>query len=139
MLVARVVDDLLITGVRSDVDEFLVNLNEKFPFVSAVRGPEIIKFHGMNIVLNDNCSASIHADEKLNALDGYPLSRVRRRQFDSTFTEVEKSSSCLSTLLSVGLVLLTHFYMLSTHPIYSRLDPLLLSTRCCHKQSTFVY
>lgn len=92
LLVSKVVDDLLITGVKSYVDDFLVKFDMKFQFGSIVRGPGILKFYGMKIIQNEDFSLSIHADDKLNSLECYPLPRIRRRQVDSACTDVEKSS-----------------------------------------------
>lgn len=92
LLIAKVVDILLITGVKSYNDDFLANFNEKFAFGSVVRGLGIIRSYGMTIVENEDFSTSIHAAVKLDALECCPLSLVRRRHVDATVSEVEKLS-----------------------------------------------
>lgn len=54
LLVARTVDVLLITGVTSYVDDFLVKFNKIFQFGSVVCDPGYLKFYGMKIVHNDS-------------------------------------------------------------------------------------
>lgn len=46
LLVAKV-DDLLITGVKSYVEEFLEKFTKKFEFGSVVRGPDVLQFYGL--------------------------------------------------------------------------------------------
>lgn len=116
LLVAKVVGDLLVTGVTSYVDDFLVNFNKKIQFGSIVRGSGIIKFYGITIVQNEDFSSSIHADDKLDSLECHPLSRIPRRQVDSKYTVVGKSSfmSVNSSLgwLGISALPLCLFYAL---------------------------
>lgn len=78
LFIAEVVDDLLITCVKSYVDEFLGSFNVKFSFGSIVRHPGIINFYSITTVQRDEFSAPIQADVKLITFKCYPLSRVFR-------------------------------------------------------------
>lgn len=83
LLVAKSVDDLLIAGVPESTKKFLSRFNSRFSFRTVVSGPGILKFYGLTIEQHEDFSSSIHADDKLNSIECFPLSRIRRRQVDS--------------------------------------------------------
>lgn len=60
-------------------ERFIEHLNKKFKFGSIVCGPSTFKFYDMLIVKNEDFARSIHADDKLNALKYYFLSRAQSR------------------------------------------------------------
>ena len=92
LIVAKIVYHLIMTGVKHFVDIFLKKFDDKFKFGSIVHGPGIIKFYGLTIEQFEDMSSTIHSDDKLNAIECFPLSRIRRRQADSVLNNVEKSS-----------------------------------------------
>lgn len=58
----------------------------------------------MNIVKNENYSISIHADDKLNQLEPYPISRSRRRELSEKMNDIEKKAF-MSINESIGWLL----------------------------------
>lgn len=92
LIVIKIVDDLLITGEKEFMDNYLNDFNEKFEFGTIIRSPGISKCFDLTILQNNDSSCTIHGDEKLMAKEGYPFSRIRRRQPDSPFSDYEKSS-----------------------------------------------
>lgn len=88
-------DNLLMTSEQSDVDILIDRFNAKFSFPTVVHRPGVLKFHAMTILRAENCSSTVHADEKLNTIESFPLSRVLRRQFDSQLNDIDKSSFML--------------------------------------------
>lgn len=63
--VAKVLYDLLIAGVTSIVDDFLVIFNKKFQLKRVLRRPCIIKFNSTTIVQNKKHFSFVQADRKL--------------------------------------------------------------------------
>lgn len=72
--------------------KFIHGLNEKFKFGTEAQGPGNILFYGLNIVPNECFTCSIIAEDKLQALQQYPITRLRRLEFYSEITAVEKSA-----------------------------------------------
>lgn len=71
LLVVKIVDDLWITGIPSEVKKFLTDFNKEFSFGSVVSVPGILKFYGLSIGYLDDKSSSFHADGNLNVLEGF--------------------------------------------------------------------
>jgi len=92
LIVAKVVDDLLLSGEEAVVAKFLADFNSMFKLGTITRGPGNLRFYGLMITQDEDCSSTIHGDEKLNALEPYPLSRVRRRQVDQHMSSIETSA-----------------------------------------------
>ena len=92
LLVAKIVDDLLVTGLPEVVRAFLQKFNMRYKLGTVAHGPGRLRFYGMNIVQEDDFSSYIDADDKLASLETFPLTRLRRREVDSPLTTVEKAS-----------------------------------------------
>lgn len=106
LTVAKIVDGLIMTGLKSDVEMFLRRFDERFKLGTIVHGPGVLRFFGMTIEQFDDYASEIHADDKLNSIECFPLSRVRRIHFDSSLTAVEKSSF-MSVNYSLGWLSIT--------------------------------
>lgn len=92
LLVGKIVDDLLMTGVQEQVSVFIKHFNSKFKFGSVTSGPGKLRFYGLDITQHDDYTSSIKGDEKLTALESVPLTRSRRREINEQMNEIEKSS-----------------------------------------------
>ena len=105
LIVIKIVDYLLMTGEKSYMDNFIRQFNDKFQFGTVIHGPGILKFFGLTIIQNTDFSCTVHGDEKLMALEVFPLPRTRRRQPDSELSDYEKSSymSVNSSLSWLGI------------------------------------
>lgn len=101
LVVIKIVDDLLMTGEDASVNDFIERFNKKFELGTVVRGPGSFKFYGISMSQDEDLSSSVNADEKLNLIDSFPLSRVRRRQCNSSLTSVEMSAF-MSVNSSIG-------------------------------------
>lgn len=73
------------------VESILQQFDSKFKLGSVGCGPGVLKVYGMLIVQLEDFSSSIDADDKPEALESFPLCRVRRRQWDFSLTLAEKS------------------------------------------------
>lgn len=49
----------------------------------------------MNLIQDDDYNVSIHSDGKIQCIEPYPISRVRRKQCDENMTELELNRICL--------------------------------------------
>lgn len=105
LVVAKVAYDLIFAGENSNVEDFITKFTAKFKIGTVFRGPGILKFYGMTIEQHDDFSIIIHPADKLDANECYPSQRIRRRQFKSAFTEIEKASfmSVNSSLCWIGI------------------------------------
>ena len=92
LLAAKIVDDILITGVYKHVKAFLHGFNSKFALGTVVSGPGNLRFYGLNIVQDEDMSCSINAEDKLLALEQCPITRLRRQEHDSELNAVERSA-----------------------------------------------
>lgn len=87
VVVAKIVDDHLITGEESFVSSFLKTFDTKLKFGSVTHGPGCLRIFGLDICQHDDFSITIDADEKRKALEPYPLSRFRRKASEQSRRE----------------------------------------------------
>ena len=103
ILLAKIVDDILVTGEVAVFENVLRMFNEKFKFGTIVHGPGKLRYFGFNVIQYDDYTTVIDGDDKLSALEPPPLSRIRRKAVDDKLNEVEKSAfsslnSCIGWL-----------------------------------------
>ena len=67
-----------------------------------------MRFFGLNITQHDDFTSTIDGDQKLQAIEPYPLSRVRCRQCDEVMNAIERSSF-MSINASIGWLGITAF------------------------------
>lgn len=101
MLAVKIVDDILLTGTDSSMRLFITEFNKKFTLGEVVHGPNSLRFYGMNLIQESDWSVTIHADDKLQSLEPYPISRTRRRQIDDQMNDIEKKAF-MSINASIG-------------------------------------
>lgn len=89
---AKIVDEILFTGESDGVGTCLTGFKEIFKFGTAVHGPGNLRFYGMIILQNDDYFCNINFDDKLSALEPYPITRLRRLEFKLIIAEIEKSA-----------------------------------------------
>lgn len=106
MIIIKIVDDLLATGTDPALRFFIVGFGKLFKLSETLNGPGRLRFFGLSIVQQDDFSCSIDGDEKLQAIEPYPLSRVHRRQVCEEMNEIE-SSSFMSINDSIGWLCIT--------------------------------
>lgn len=92
MLALKIVDDILLTGTDAAMQNFIFAFDKKFKLGEVVYGPSTFRFYGIIIIQESDWSVSIHADDKLNALEPYLISRTRRRQIVEQINDIEKKS-----------------------------------------------
>ena len=92
LVAAKIVDDIILTGKPRQTEQFLNAFNDRFKLGSIASGPGHLRFYGLNIIQHSDFSSTVGADDKLNALEAFPLTRGRRRMPDDELTHVERSS-----------------------------------------------
>lgn len=55
---------------------------------TTVHGPNLLRFFDLNIIHHNDFTVTADGDDKINNLGTHPLSRVRRREFDSNLSVV---------------------------------------------------
>lgn len=65
LLVAKMVDDLLMTGEQSQVEIFIFKFNQCFCFGTVSPGPGKPRFYGLGIIPDGDMPCSENADDKL--------------------------------------------------------------------------
>ena len=104
LIVAKIVDDIKAAGEGENAKLFIKSFNKNFELGTISSGPGRMRFFGINTVQEDDMTVVTDANDKLNALTEYVLSRPRRKQFDMSINELEKSfySSTNSSLGWIG-------------------------------------
>lgn len=72
--ICKIVDDLLFTGEDYTEASVFTMLGNHFSFGTMPTGPGTLRYYGLNIVQNNNFTATIDGNKKLNALECFPLS-----------------------------------------------------------------
>lgn len=92
VLATKVVDDILIAGDMSHVKAIVEKIDARFKLGTVVYGPGRFIYFGLTIVQHVDYSIVVNADDKLEALESYPLDRFRRRQIEEPLNEIELSA-----------------------------------------------
>lgn len=101
IIAAKVVDDILVAGNEDEVKSFLKNFHERFTLGTLSKGPGNLRFFGINIYQHEEFFVETNADDKLEALQPFALSRTRRKQSKELASNLEVSSFS-STNSSLG-------------------------------------
>ena len=103
LIVAKIVDDIKVSGEVDFVVQFMKRFNSKFKFGTVASGPGRMRFFGINIEQAEDFTIHTEADEKLNALTEFYLSRPRRKEHKSYLNDIERSFFA-STNSSLGWI-----------------------------------
>lgn len=110
LLLGKIVDDLIITGIEPEVNRFVKMFNSKFKLGSVMSGPGSLRFYGLNIHQSNDMSSVIDGNEKLQALQPVPLTRTRRKASTDKLNDIEKTSymSIASSINWLGMTASLH-------------------------------
>ena len=89
LIAAKVVDDIKLAGTKHHTSRFIEMFNSTFNLGTVVSGPGVIRFFGINVEQAEDYTIKTDADDKLNGLTEYFLTRARRKQFGSGLTKIE--------------------------------------------------
>lgn len=102
LLVSKIVDDFLLPGTDNALRNFIKSFIKKFKLGEVVAKPGTLQSFGINLIQDEYLNVPIHADNKLNELETYPISRTCRRQIYERMIDIEKRAFMSITLLFDG-------------------------------------
>lgn len=88
----KIVDDVLMTGPRNNLESVIDDIRSRYKLGTVVFGPGNFLFFGLQISQDTDHTITIEGDDKLSALQCYPLSRQRRKEGEKLLNDIEKSS-----------------------------------------------
>lgn len=92
IIVAKAGDDILVGGTKYAVEEFLQRLPKQYELGSTVYLPRTFMFFGLTVSQDTSETVTLSADDKMQNMELYQLSRVRRKQFSEPLNAVELSA-----------------------------------------------
>ena len=92
ILAVKIVDDVLITGSRINIENFIAQVQSKYELGTVVYGPGQFLFFGLQLEQDSNMTVTIHGDAKLQAICCSSLSRHRRKMMTEDLNEIELRS-----------------------------------------------
>jgi len=105
MLAVKVVDDVLFAGQIPTVKNVVEKIKQVYDLGTIVYGPGAFLFFGLHIIQDDTMEISVHADDKLDSLNCFPIDRHRRKDIDELLNPVELGAfrSVNSSLVWLGI------------------------------------
>lgn len=105
MLAAKNFDDIILHGEDDMMRNFIHQFHDMFELGEVVNGPGVLRFYGLNFVQEDNYGITIDSDEKLMAIEIYPLSISRWKNTDTKTIEIERKCfiSIIASLVWLGI------------------------------------
>lgn len=91
-LAIKVVDDVLLCTTMTDVPRIIKKIQLKYELGAVFYGPGSFPFFGLQIYQVENFNVSVNGDTKMDAMSCYPITKVRRKEIESTLNEIEISS-----------------------------------------------
>ncbi len=91
LIVAKIVDDLKAAGVGNNAKNFLENFHKVFNLGTINHGPGRLRFFGINTVQSKDFTVTTDADDKMEAVSEYPLTRQRRKEPEMKLNDMERS------------------------------------------------
>lgn len=83
LLAAKIVEEILVTCQPDAVETFISGFDKVFKFGPVLHGPGNIRLFGMKIIQQEDNPCSINAEDKLQTLEPYHITRLCRRDIDS--------------------------------------------------------
>lgn len=105
-LAAKIVDDILVTGLDLIVPDIIDEVDARFTLGTAVHVPAAMNFFSMNLLQHDDMSVQISADNNLNRISSMQISRLRRGETDSSSNLIERQRNA-SVKASLGWLHIT--------------------------------
>ena len=85
----KIVDDVLFSGPRNFLEQIISKITSRYTLRTVVFGPGTFLYYGLTISQNEVFSCVIHADDKLNSYEPYPIDRNRRKMQEDDLNELE--------------------------------------------------
>jgi len=91
-IAVKVVDDILFCGPTDVLKNVIGRISKTYDLGTIVYGPGTFQFSGLTIVQEEDSSITIHAEDKLDAVEAYSIDRNRRKQIDELVNSIELSA-----------------------------------------------
>jgi len=91
-LAVKIVDDVLIASTEAHLTVVVKQICSKYNVGTIVYGPGSFLFNGLNVTQDEDLSITVDADQKLQAIEPYPISRYRRKEIDKKANSIEIGS-----------------------------------------------
>lgn len=75
LIMAKIVDDLKAAGCDDNVTLFLRYFDKIYKFGDINHGPGKVRYFGINTIEHQDSTVETNADDKLDALEGYRITR----------------------------------------------------------------
>eukprot|EP00171_Calliarthron_tuberculosum_P001315 IDg1315t1 len=85
----KVVDDVLFAGPKPLIQNSISKIQSQYELGTVLYGPGTFLFYGLTICQNEDMHVTVHADNKLEKLEAYPIDRHRRKQSESLLNAIE--------------------------------------------------
>ena len=92
VLAVKVVDDVLFAGETPVVNKIVQAIESRYQLRTVVRGPGRFLFFGLRIEQDENFDITVDADQKLDALEAFPISRARRKNGTHHLNSIEQKA-----------------------------------------------
>lgn len=94
-IIARIEDDILITGIESTVKEIINKIKDKLKFGTISHAPGNLLFFGITFIQEEEFSIQTMGDENITSLEPYHLFLHRCQQIYGKINSTEKNSFAL--------------------------------------------
>jgi len=103
----KVVDDVLMAGNLDRLKQIVEKVKCSYELGTVVYGPGVFQFFGLTVIQSDDLTVQLHANDKINACEAFPIDRQRRKQVDAPLNKLENSSyrSLNSSLGWIGVAI----------------------------------
>lgn len=92
LVVTKIVYDLKVAGTGDRAKAFLDVFDSRFKLGTINSGPGKLRFFGINTVQHEDFTVATDADDKLESVSEYPITRQRRKDSDDDINAIEKSA-----------------------------------------------
>ena len=92
VIAVKIVDDILFACPLDLLKSVVNKISSKYKLGTIVYGPGNFRYNGLTISQDTDFIISIHADDKLEALQPYPIDRYRRKQMEEKLNAIELTS-----------------------------------------------
>lgn len=82
-------DDILLAGCKKLCDEFTRQVRDQYRVGTIVTGPGSMSFFGLTIIQDEAGSIQIHGGDKLSYLEPFPMSRLKRKEFEAPLNAID--------------------------------------------------
>ena len=89
VIAVRIFDYVLIADKDSVVQPLIKNIKQRYRLGTVVNRPASFLIFGLHVIQEIDMSVTIHGDEKLNAIKGFPVDQYHRKQLDEDLNAVE--------------------------------------------------